>query len=107
MAIKVPKVVTGRWIANLIHRSKLKWLNGSLHENGAYCALGMIAKEAGLSNNQVENMGNHGGAAVININDRQQSRKEVIQAFCMVGDRPLAIDGWMDRLREKVRRRKK
>src|SRR6266436_5273270 len=101
MPIKVPEVVDGKWIAKLIHRSKLRWNGSSLTGGGdSYCALGMIAEEAGFSNRVINKVGTP-SVGVAPINDRCSSRTAVIQAFCNVPPtRKFRLGAWIKRLKK-------
>jgi hypothetical protein len=99
--IRVPEVVTGKWIARLIHRSKLRWNGGSLTGGGSYCALGMIAKEAGFSNSVINKVGTP-NVGIAPINDNCRSREEVVRAFCNVPPtRKFRLGAWIKRLKER------
>jgi hypothetical protein len=97
--IKVPEVVTGKWIARLISRSKLRWNGHALHDSHShsYCALGMIAAEAGFSNATIDKVGTPSNG-VADLNDSCRTREQVIAKFCNSG-REFKLGPWIKPLK--------
>ena len=100
--MKIPKVLTGKQVACIIEHSTLRWNNEDLRVGNTYCALGMIARHAGVSPAVIDNEGTPEGTGIPQINDGCKSRKEVIHTFGVeYKTREFRVGDWIDRLLRK------
>jgi hypothetical protein len=110
--LKVKAKMTGKELAALLHRSRLKWNNGSVIKNEpggtySYCMIGQIARHAGVSNETLKELGEGVAPSIIpEHNDKHASKEECVKDFCSIeGDIP--IKEWIDDMlmRQKERGR--
>jgi len=108
--LKLKDYMSGKELAELLHRSRLKWNNGAVIQREgrthSYCMLGQIARHAGVDNDTLQLSGLPGSPSVIpNLNDKAATKAECVKNFCD-HDGLIPVKGWVDRLLAEQQQRK-
>ena len=114
--LTIPEVMTARQVANLLHRiTRLKWTKSVLFRQDSwdkrYCALGQIAKCAGVKDEILRSTGvsDHveyrACEPVYSANDISDTKEQAIQRLCEQGERPIPVGRFITKLlaRQKAR----
>jgi hypothetical protein len=111
--LNIPEIMTGKQIAELLSKvRRLKWRRwglGSDPRNG-YCALGQIARLAGVSNETLAEVDcdggiytNVGGAyvacrPVTAVNDQNLSKEGMLKGLCALGEHKVPVGKFVAKL---------
>lgn len=101
--VRIKRKMTGRELARLLYRSRLRWNNGSMHDHegagqrGSYCLLGQIARYAGYNDEVIDNAEERGN--IPEINDGCKTRAELRRKLCTDhGEEMFDLSSFLDNL---------
>lgn len=112
--LNIPEIMTGKQIAELLSKvRRLKWRRWKLGSGpySGYCALGQIARLAGVSNETLAEVDCDGGryanvdsayaacGLVATVNDQTSSSKEgMLKGLCALGEREVPVGKFVAKL---------
>ena len=111
--LTIPEVMTAKQVANLLHRiTRLKWTKSVLFRQDSwdkrYCALGQIAKMAGVKDSILRSTPASEYTdceLVFKANDSSECKDSAVKRLCEQGDTPIPVGRFIRKLLARQKER--